>query len=381
MEADGEQVIGFKDIIGQDEAVNRLRSAIRLGRLPHALLFGGPVGVGRRTLAGALAGAVLCPNSASDESIDACGRCEDCRLLESGSHPDLHMIYKELAAHHPEATVRSSVMQELGVPIIRHFLISAAMQSPTRGKGKVFVVQEAELMSDVAQNALLKTLEEPPPGVIIILLCQRPEELLPTTLSRCSMIRLGPLPRDLVAQRLVQAGTDEPQSRFWADFTMGSLGESLRLAGKDLYQTKMEIVHRLASMGRAGEGGLADDLAKTMEKLAKQEVKDVKDRDGGDLSAKLASRKSLAVMLRLIACAYQDAMRLKGQPEGQDVELVNSDQAQDIAAIAAKFTQRDLADIIEQLSEYERLLWRNVSPKLVWDNVVITCASAAPLVL
>lgn len=373
-------MIGFADIVGQDRAIETLTVAMKANRLPHALLFAGPVGVGRRTLAEALAGAILCPNS-NQQSHEACGHCEDCHLLEAGNHPDLHMIYKELAAHHPDANVRSSVMQELGIPIIRHFLIAPAMQSPARGKGKVFIILEAELMSDVAQNALLKTLEEPPPGVTIILLCQRPEELLATTLSRCSLIRLNRLEHDFVVSKLTAEGCDEGQAGFWARFTSGSLGESLRLAKQDLYETKTQIIDRLSSMGPGGDGKLSDDLTKIMEKLAKAQVKEAKERDGGDLSVRLANRQSVALMLRLIASAYQDAIRLQGADNETQPALINSEQLENVSAIASRFEPQDLAEIIEQLSEYERLLWRNVSPKLVWDNVVITCASANPLVL
>jgi DNA polymerase III gamma/tau subunit len=113
-----------------------------------------------------------------------------------------------------------------------------------------------------------------------------------------------------------------------------------------------------------------------MEKLADQEVAAVQQAEGAALSKTLASRKATAAMLQLIAGAVHDALALKS---GAAMPVVHADQPDAIQALARRFEPAQLAQIIEQLSEYEELLWRNVNPKIVWDNVVITCASAAPL--
>ena len=371
-------MVELLDIIGQGAALARIQRALAGKRMPHAFLFAGPGGVGRRTTALALARTLLCgqPVERAGEGRQACGQCQDCRMLRADSHPDLHLVYKELARYHDDASVRSRVMQDLGIDVIRSFLIAPSTRSASRGRGKVFVVLEADLMSIAAQNSLLKTLEEPPPGTTIILICRRPGQMLPTTLSRCAMIRFGPLPREFVTGRLEQADVPADEARFWSVFTGGSVGRAMRLARQEMYPIKREMIQRLSALGLAGDADLAENLAKTTDKLATAAVASARKADGSNLSKNLASRQAVASMLELIGSAYRDAMALA---TGADLPVVHQDQSAAVEAMARRFEPIQLAEIIEQLSEYERLLWRNVNPKIVWDNVVITCASAAPL--
>jgi DNA polymerase III subunit delta' len=381
--APAEPLLQLSGIVGQAPAVEKLRTAQRLSRLPHALLFHGPAGVGKRTTAIALAAAILCEKAGPGE--DACGRCQDCRLLEAGTHPDFHLIYKELAAFHDDPAVRDRKMQELSIDVVRGFLIAAAAGRSAHGRGKVFIVRDAETMSDSAQNALLKTLEEPPPKVTIILLAERPEELLPTTLSRCALVRFAPLPADFVSSRLAAAGVEAGEARFWASLAGGSVGAAMRLAKEDgLYAAKRTLLEKVAALG--GGGNLSDALGKTTEKLAASAIEQAKADYGVDLSARLATRRGAAVVLQLLASACRDALRIRCAAQTQagadgtpPISIVNADQTAEVQAIARRFRPEQLADVLEQLAEYETLLWRNVNPKTIWDNVAITLAAATPL--
>lgn len=371
-------MIELPDIVGQGSAVTRLQTCLSGDRRPHAFLFAGPRGVGRRTTAVAFARTLLCSSPVTDLAgqRSACGRCEDCTMQAADSHPDYHYIYKELARFHDDANVRNRVMQDLGIPVIRKFLIDPAYRSATRGRGKVFIIREADLMSIAAQNALLKTLEEPPPGVTIILLCQRPEQMLPTTQSRCSTVRFGPLPREFVAGKLIEQGTEGDEANFWAAYTDGAIGQAMRLAGQGFYEVKRSVLDGLAAMGPAGDAELGEKLVKQTDALAAEAVSAAKKADGSSLSKNLASRQAAGAMLELIASAFRDAMRLA---TGAQTPLIHADQPDAVAALASRHDPTALAEIIEQLSEYERLLWRNVNAKIIWDNAVITCATAAPL--
>lgn len=364
-------MVELQEIVGQDEAVGRLAGALTGHRRHHAFLFAGPEGVGRRTAATAFAKALLCAAAGR-----ACGRCDDCAMFARGIHPDFHLVYKELARHHDDEAVRSRVMQDLGIPVIRQFLIGPAWRAPGRGRAKVFVVLEAELMSTEAQNSLLKTLEEPPPAVTIILVCRKPDQLLPTTRSRCTLVRFGPLPRRFVRSKLAEAGVDETQRRFWSAFTEGSAGRALRLAEEGMYAVKHDVLERLPRAGHAGDMNLGEHLSKVMDKLATAAISAAKKVGGSTMSKNLASRRAAGAMIQLIAGAYLDALAWS---VGADRPAVHPDQHDVTEAVAERFSPIQLAEIIEHLSEFERLLWRNVNPRIVWDNVAVTCASAAPL--
>ena len=377
------------EIVGQDAAVARLQQAMGGERMAHAFLFAGPAGVGRRTTAIALGRTLLCerpaeaPNNGRFEGLSkdaalrqACGACRSCKLVAAGSHPDFHLVYKELARFHDDSEVRNRVMQGLGIPVIRSFLIAPAARSAGLGRGKVFVVLEAELMSAPAQNALLKTLEEPPPDVTILLIARRAEELLPTTLSRCALIRFALLPRDFVAERLIASGVGRQEARFWADYTEGAIGTALRLAEQGMYSVKTDILGRIAALDAGGDAELGGYLAKTTDTLADAAVKEVKQQDDAELSRNLAIRQAVGTMLELLASAFRDALTLATRANRP---LTHADQQDAIERLAGRFDPTGLAEIIDQLGEYERLLWRNANAKIIWDNVVITCASAAPL--
>ena len=380
-------MIDLLDIVGQDPAVSRLLRDISGGRAPHAYIFAGPEGVGRRTTASALAKTLLCENPAEQANNGRfadlpddyilkvpCNQCEDCRMIDAGSHGDFHPVHKELAQFHDDPAVRSRTMQALGIDVIKNFLIAPAAMTPSRGKGKVFVVNEAELMTPPARNCLLKTLEEPPPGVTIILLAARADQLSATLLSRCAKVQFNLLPADFVANAIIERGMDSQQAKFWAKFTGGSLGRSIKLSQGDMYQIKCRIIDSIASLPTHGDAELGEELAKIADTLAADTVKQAAKDDGSKLSKALASRQSTSMMLEIISSAFRDAMTLTlNVPAAAAAGPIHDDQIPAIEAVAQRFEPPQLCKIIEKLSRYEQLLWRNVNIRILWDNVVITC--------
>ncbi len=360
----------------------QLQRAAAGGRRPHAYIFAGAEGVGRRTTAVELAKLLLCespserPNRGRFAAMDddfplrqACRRCDSCRTISAGTNPDFQLVYKELARYHDEQKVRDRVMQNLSIDVVRQFLIDPAWRASVGGRGKVFVVRGAETMSAPAQNALLKTLEEPPRDVTIILICTSPAELLPTTRSRCQLVRFGPLPVDFVADVLIKDGVEPTEANFWAMLTGGSIGLAGRRAGEKLYQFKKSLVEELARADATA--ALAEMLVKATEKLARK----LRTRDK-DLATSLSNRQAAQVFLGLISSVYHDSLT---SATGAAGPLVHADQPDAVAAIAERFDPTELADILAQLARCEQLLWRNVNAKLLWDNVAVTCTSAATL--
>src|SRR6187402_1816272 len=180
---------------GQPAALAAVGSMIR-GGAPHAVLLVGPAGIGKTTLALDLAAGLLC--TAEDVAERPCGACRACRLVASGGHPDLHRIG-------PEGPGRQVVIGGPGARArgIRDLIGELALL-PVEGGARVAIVEAAHRMNDDAQAALLKTLEEPPAGVTLILCTDSEEPLLPTIRSRCARLKLGP-----VGTREVEAILDE----------------------------------------------------------------------------------------------------------------------------------------------------------------------------
>lgn len=244
-------------ILGQTRAVGLLERQLSTGRGHHACIFHGPVGIGKFTTALAYARVLLCHDRVTDLTgrITACGACGSCRLLKNlasesaddpdddtvgltTGHPDLHVVRKELARFSEDATIRNRKLTRIPVEVLRSALIEPAYLAAKLGHGKVFIVDEAELLNPAGQNALLKTLEEPPAGTTLILVTANEDRLLPTIRSRCMRIAFVSLPDHAVekwcdrhAERLTG-----PQRKTLVTFAAGSLGRA-------------QLIHRFGLLG------------------------------------------------------------------------------------------------------------------------------------
>lgn len=213
----------FSDILGQDAAIEWIKRAYASDHLPHGLIFAGPVGVGKAATARALAGLFLCERP---KDAKPCGKCDSCRAFAADSHPDYHVITKELIRFHDKTGKSKGI--DLSIHVLRPELIEPASRKPGMGQGKVFVVEQAELMNAQAQNALLKTLEEPAGRTLIILLTDQPGALLPTIRSRSQMVRFSALPEELVQKELQKRGVDAKTAAAASQVARGSLGTALK---------------------------------------------------------------------------------------------------------------------------------------------------------
>jgi DNA polymerase-3 subunit delta' len=229
----------FDEIAGQERAVAALRRAIAAGRLGHAYLFAGPPGVGKRTTALALARACICPLAPGS----GCGRCADCQLIAAGSHPDLFI--EDLA----RARAERPTAAYLSIEQVRRVRAQLAMR-PVRGAHKICVIEPAERLTPDAQNALLKTLEEPAGTATLILVTSNPDALLPTIRSRCQCVRFAPLADDLVERLLIAEGTDAEAARLAATLADGSLDAARNLADGDLAERCRELHAELDRLTR-----------------------------------------------------------------------------------------------------------------------------------
>ncbi|MBF0425155.1 MAG: DNA polymerase III subunit delta' [Magnetococcales bacterium] len=245
-ERGGEEKAWNDAIVGQEEGVARLSGLLTSGRLPHALLFSGPTGVGKATTARALVAALFCTRlgDASNHPGSGCGHCRPCLKIAGEQHPDWVQITLQ-----PDKT-RIAVEQ---IRDLRAFLTL----TPLEARLKVALIDDAALMNEAAANALLKTLEEPPPASSLILCTSRPGILPPTIRSRCQQIRFFPLrPEALrqVAQRKFP-DLDADTLSTAVELAAGSVGLLHRLCGGDLREWH---AHFLADMERLPHARLAD---------------------------------------------------------------------------------------------------------------------------
>ncbi len=215
----------FSKIIGHEEIISRFRSSIELGRVSHAYIIGGEDGSGRFTLANAFAKALQC----EEGGTESCGKCKSCLQAESRNHPDIDYITHE-ADHITVNDVRVQLNDEI-------------QKRPYSSKYRIFIMREAEKMTEEAQNALLKTIEEPPEYGIIMLLTNMPEKLLPTIRSRCVTIMTKPVKeKDIHSYLVDNLGVDEDKATFSIEYAQGNLGKAILLATNEDYEGLVQSV-------------------------------------------------------------------------------------------------------------------------------------------
>lgn len=298
--------LDLSEIIGQGRAVSLMRNAMACGRVHHAWLLSGPPGVGKFTAALAFAAALLDPTTSPD--LAGVMRPEPggsvARLLAAAAHPDLHVIRKELAAFSRDSSVRSGKQTTIPIEVVRQFLIEpaerAAALTPSGMASKVFIVDEAELLKgsgNAAQNALLKTLEEPPPGTVIILVTPSEDRLLPTIRSRAQRAVFAPLDdRDLAAWATAR-GLDPAAVAEALPLAEGSPGRLLALLQDGWLDAWRQLAPLFDATSRGQRPtGLGDRMAKLADAAAEAWVK-ADDRRSKDM----ANRAAAAQVFRLTA--------------------------------------------------------------------------------
>jgi DNA polymerase-3 subunit delta' len=199
--------MSLKEVFCQDKAINILQRAFAADRLAHAYIFVGPDGVGKFKTAKEWAKVLLCTERVKQQTpqgtfYDSCGQCRSCDVFAGGAHPDFNHIYKELVEYTKDGKGKTPL--DLPINVIRDFLIKKVAGRPQMSDATVYVIREAERLNQNSQNALLKILEEPPKHCFIILICSRLEKMLPTTQSRCQIIRFGSVDEEQIVNRLLQ---------------------------------------------------------------------------------------------------------------------------------------------------------------------------------
>jgi DNA polymerase III subunit delta' len=245
---------------GHDRVVESLRSSVRQGRLPHALLFAGPAGIGKRTFARKLAQALLC-ETRREADLDPCETCAGCLQMEAGSHPDFIEAAKPEDKH------------ELPISVIRDLCDQFTLK-PARGGHKVAILDDADDLNEEASNAFLKTLEEPPPGAVLILIGTSPELQLETIVSRCQVVRFDPLAEPEIAALLIEKGVakDAADAARLAALGEGSVSRAIGLADADLERFRRSLIDELTAEHGFDPPALAHRLQAHIKQAGKESV-------------------------------------------------------------------------------------------------------------
>jgi DNA polymerase-3 subunit delta' len=362
--------MNLSDIFCQDKAVNTLQRAYGAKKIPHAYIFAGADGVGKFTAARCWAKLLLCKSPVGKNDFnDSCSKCPSCMALDVDSHPDFHHIYKELIRYTKNSQNREKTPIDLPIDVVREFVIEKVQIKPALSAAKVFVVSESEKLNAASQNALLKTLEEPPDKSFIVLLCTKLDNLLPTTRSRCQIVRFGPVSEEKIISHLAGAGIDKEETKFWARLFAGSIGQAELLSKLEpsFYEIKKQFLNHLCSCRLADCVELAQWINSTASKLTQtwQEIKT-------GISSSDINRQAKKIFILILTSALEDAMK---QSLVRPNEMTNFDQPEQIKTLAQRYDQQKCAELIEDCFLTNRFIDASANEKLVFERLLINFAN------
>lgn len=321
----------FSKIIGHERIIEHLQNAIQMQKISHAYIFNGEDGCGKNKMADCFAAALQCEQG----GICACGTCKSCIQAASGNHPDIIRVNHEKAV--------------ISVDDIRKQINSDILIKPYSGKYKIYIVDEAEKLNEQAQNALLKTIEEPPEYAVILLLTNNSNQLLPTILSRCVLLNFKPLPKEVVKKYLMEeCKIPDYQAELSAVFSAGNLGKAIRYASlQEFTETKDEIIH----------------LMKYLEDMELNEMMEA-------LRYFSEKKASMDECIDLMVLWFRDVLMFKAT---KDVNLVlYKEQINDIRKLAQNVSFEGIEEIIRALDKLRIRLKANVNFDIAVELLLLT---------
>ena len=316
--------MSFKDIIGQDRQITAIKKAIEKNRVPHAFLFLGEEGIGKRLTAITLAKALNC----STKTDDACDLCGACRKITHGNHPDVTVI-------EPEGNfIKIHQVRELQRTL---------QYKPYEGEKKVCIIPDAEKMNQASASSLLKTLEEPPPNTIIILITTSPHLLLPTVSSRCQRLNFQPLTPDFIARVIKERLGKEEETAFrMALLARGSLKRAYDLAEGTTIEHRNHLIRKLHALSSDD----FDNIFKLAEEMSQE-------------------KDELIDTLEFLMTWFRDLLVYKENcPQDR---LINFNFLQEIKEAVKGFTSMEILEKFRIISDAKKALLMNSNKRLTLE--------------
>ncbi|HEU0235545.1 MAG TPA: hypothetical protein VFR14_03780 [Candidatus Limnocylindrales bacterium] len=365
---------------GQPAAAAAVRSMLA-SEPPHAVLLAGPSGVGKTTLALDLAGGLLCIGASGAER--PCGSCRACRMVASGNHPDLH----RLAPGGPGGQIRIGRRDDAEPGTVRRLTADLALL-PVEGGARVAILEQADRLNEDAQSALLKTLEEPPSGVTIILCADEEDQLLDTVRSRCARIRLGLVgPRDIEELLGERGVADPPTAARLARLAGGRPGRALAYAAApDAVLARGEIARSLLDLLDAGRAARLDAIAPIVARAGEHarllepgaDPRPVPETDGVESRGRIPAAERRRAADSLLAI-WRDVTRdLTVAALGHPERIRDPGLLDDLVRAASGLDAAALAAFLVRIGRAGELIAANVSPELVADGLVLAWPRRQP---
>ncbi len=328
----------FSDIVGQEQVREHLENAIRLNKISHAYIINGERNAGKEFIAKTFAMALQCEKrSVSDpQETEPCGECHSCRQAASGNHPDIIRL-----THEKPNTI--------GVDDIRSQINNDIIIKPYSGSKKIYIINEGEKMTVQAQNALLKTLEEPPEYAVILILTANVGALLPTIQSRCVILNMKPARDDQIRKYLMETmEIPDYKADICVAFARGNLGKARLLAKSEEFdKVKEEAITLLKYIGDMEIHEIVAAIKKINE--YKFEVGDYLD---------------------ILSIWYRDALLFKATHDAN--HLIFREEIQSIRKVADKSTYEGIEKIIRALETSKQRLTANVNFDLTMELLLLT---------
>lgn len=320
--------MNFNQITGHEKIIEHLKTSIIHNRINHAYIFDGIKGVGKKTLAKAFAKALNC----CEGGADACNHCISCKTFDENNNPDIIYVTHQ--------------KRDITVADIREQIVKNITLKPYRNKYKIFIIPEADKMNVLAQNAFLKTLEEPPEYGIFLLLCENYNKFLITILSRCIMFKLHPLPYTLVSDYLIKnSDIAFEQAQLYSIYSQGSIGKAMELINSDEFRDTRDL---------AIETAVKLEDADMIELYSL--VDDLKER-----------RPVLDQILEIMYLVYRDSLVLK--QTGCRDKIIQKDKLIQTETIAKKAAIHQLINRCDSINDTRNKLSHNGNAQLLLETL------------
>ena len=325
---------GFKDVVGHKNIIQYIGNAVKTDKVSHAYILNGEKGSGKKLLASLFAMSLQCQDR--EEDGDACGKCQSCKQTVNNNQPDIIKV-----THEKPSTI--------SIDDIREQVNNDIVIKPYSSRYKIYIIADADMMTVQAQNALLKTIEEPPEYAVIMLLTENAETLLPTIRSRCVMLKLRNIKDQLVKKYLMeQMEIPDYKADVCVAFAQGNMGKAIMLATSEHFnEIKEEAVHLLRNINEMDLNELIDAVKRCMS--YKLEISDYLD---------------------VIAIWYRDVLIYKAT-RNVDSEVF-SDQLKYIKDRANKSSYEGIEIILDALEKAKSRLKANVNFELTMELLLLT---------